>query len=98
VVPERNGPAPGEVRELKDRIMNLESRADAARSGVESIRRQQQAQGLDIRGDVLADMNRMNSNLREARTALEAHDLQAAAEYIDRADKAAAKLERFLGR
>jgi serine/threonine-protein kinase len=78
--------------------MNLESRADAARSGIQSIRSQQQAQGLDIRGDILTAMNRMNSNLHEAHSALEVHDLQAAAEYMDRADQAASHLEKFLGR
>jgi serine/threonine-protein kinase len=92
------GTSPGEVRELKDRLMNLESRADAARSGIQSIRSQQQAQGLDIRGDILTAMNRMNSNLHEAHSALEVHDLQAAAEYMDRADQAASHLEKFLGR
>ncbi len=92
------GPSPAEVRELKDRLMNLESRADAARSGIQSIRSQQQAQGLDIRGDILAAQNRMNSNLHEAQVALSVHDLQAATAYMDRADQATSQLEKFLGR
>jgi len=92
------GPTPEEVRELKDRLMNLESRADAARSGIQSIRSQQQAQGLDIRGDILIALNRMNNNLREAQAALDVHDLQAAAEYMNHADQAASHLEKFLGR
>jgi len=83
---------------VHDRLTNLEARADAAREGVQSIRTQQQAQGLDIRGDILAAMNRMNSDLREAQTALNQNDLQAANEYLDRADKETAKLESFLGR
>jgi serine/threonine-protein kinase len=92
------GPSPQEVRQVKDRLINLEARADAARSGVQSIRTQQQAQGLDIRGDILASMNRMNSDIREANSALAQNDLQAAAQYLDRADKETSKIETFLGR
>jgi serine/threonine-protein kinase len=78
--------------------MNIEARADAARAGVESIRTQQQRQGLDIRGDILATMNRLTNDLREAHAALELRDLQTAAECMERADKATARLENFLGR
>jgi serine/threonine-protein kinase len=78
--------------------MNLEARADAARSGVQQIRSQQQSQGLDIRGDILAAMSRMNNALGEANRALSQNDLQAAAEYMERADKEASRLESFLGR
>jgi serine/threonine-protein kinase len=92
------GPSPQEVREAHDRLMNIEARADAARAGVQSIRSQQQAQGLDIRGDILAAMSRMNNDLREAQTALRQNDLQTANQYLDRADQETAKLESFLGR
>jgi serine/threonine-protein kinase len=92
------GPSPQEIREANDRLMNIEARADAARSGVQSIRSQQQAQGLDIRGDILAALNRMNFNLRAAHTSIEMKDLRAAAQYMDRADMATSHLEKFLGR
>jgi serine/threonine-protein kinase len=92
------GPSPQEIREANDRLMNIESRADAARSGVQSIRSQQQAQGLDIRGDILTALNRLNFNLRAAHTSLAMNDLTAAAEYMDRADQATSHLEKFLGR
>jgi serine/threonine-protein kinase len=78
--------------------MNIEARADAARTGVQSIRSQQQAQGLDIRGDILTALNRMNFNLRAAHTSIAMNDLTAAAEYMDRADMATSHLEKFLGR
>ena len=92
------GPSPQEIRQTHDRLSNLEARSDAARAGVESIRSQQQRQGLDIRGDILAAMNRLNNDLREANTALARNDLQAAGEYLDRADKETTTLEKFLGR
>ena len=83
---------------MKDRLSSLDARADSARSGVESIRKQQQAQGLDIRGDILAAMNRLNSDMREAQAALGQNDLKTADEYISRADKETVTLEKFLGR
>ncbi|MGB6691309.1 MAG: hypothetical protein WBE76_26040, partial [Terracidiphilus sp.] len=92
------GPSPQEIREAHDRYSGLDARADAARQGVQQIRGQQQAQGLDIRGDILSAMNRMNSNLREANSALDRDDLQAAKDYMDRADKDIGTLEAFLGR
>ena len=57
-------------------MMNLDARASAASTGVEQIRSQQQAQGFDIRGDVLASMNRLNNFMKEADRALSQHDLQ----------------------
>jgi serine/threonine-protein kinase len=96
VVPAR--PSQQEVRQVRDRVANLEARADAARAGVQGIRNQQQAQGLDIRGDIIAAMNRMDNDLREAQTALNQNDLETANQYLDRADKETAKVELFLGR
>jgi serine/threonine-protein kinase len=92
------GPSPREVRDAHDRYANLEARADAALAGVEQIRSQQQAQGLDIRGDILAAMNRLHHQLDEAHQALAQKDLETANEYMNRADNETAVLERFLGR
>jgi len=90
------GPSAQEVRDAHDRYANLEARADAARSGVQQLRSQQQAQGFDIRGDVLGSLNRMNSSMGEANRALGQNDLQAANDYMDRADKEVSTLEKFL--
>ena len=92
------GPSPQEVRQAKDKLMNIEARADAARSGVQSIRSQQQAQGMDLRGDIVAAMSRLNNDLREAHAALSQNDLENAEQYMARADKETATLEAFLGR
>lgn len=92
------GPSAAEIRDAHDKYSNLDARADAARQGVQQIRSQQQAQGLDIRGDILAAMNRMNSNLRDASSALDRDDLQAARQYMERAEKEISTLEGFLGR
>jgi eukaryotic-like serine/threonine-protein kinase len=79
-------------------MIELGSKADAAKAGVQQIRSQQQAQGLDIRGDILASMNRMNAYLNEAERALSQNDLQAANDNMDRAEKELATLDTFLGR
>ena len=92
------GPSPREMRDARDRYANLEARADAALSGVDEIRNQQRAQGLDIRGDILAGMNRLHHQLDMARQALGTKDLETANEYMSRADEETARLEKFLGR
>jgi eukaryotic-like serine/threonine-protein kinase len=90
------GPSPEEIRETRDRLANLGARADAARAGVQQIRSQQQSQGLDIRGDILGAMNRMGTDLTEAQRAIDQNNLQAAKEYMDRADREISTLEGFL--
>jgi hypothetical protein len=77
--------------------MNLQSRADTARASVEQLRRQEQASGLDLRGDILTAMSLMNSNIREAQGALNQKDLTTAGEYMERANQNLHTLEVFLG-
>ena len=98
VPPAPVGPSQREVREAHDRYANIEARADAALAGVEQIRSQQRAQGLDLRGDIVAAMNRLHHQLDEAHKALAERDLDTANEYMNRADNEAALLEKFLGR
>lgn len=95
--PAPSGPSPAEVQQVQDRYGSLDSRVSAAEHGVQNIRSQQQAQGLDLRGDVLASMNRLDYAMSSARSALSRNDLAAAAQYMDRADKELASLENFLG-
>jgi eukaryotic-like serine/threonine-protein kinase len=92
------GPSPREMRDAHDRFANLEGRADAALAGVDQIRSQQRQQGLDLRGDIIADMNRLHHQLDMARQALAQKDLETATEYMNRAENDTAKLEKFLGR
>jgi eukaryotic-like serine/threonine-protein kinase len=92
------GPSPREVRDAHDRYANLQARSDSALAGVEQIRSQQQAQGLDIRGDILTAMNRLHHQLNEAQRALDGRDIATANDYMNRADNDVEKLEKFLGR
>jgi serine/threonine-protein kinase len=92
------GAPPQEMRRARDRFMDMDARAETVRSGVEQMRHQQQAQGYDMRGDMVGALNRMNNNLREADRALNEHDVAAARDYMDRANQDMQKLESFLGR
>jgi serine/threonine-protein kinase len=96
--PPAAGPSPEEMHRARNRYMDLDARADAVRSGVEQLRRQQQAQGYDLRGDMVGALNRMNNGLREADRALNEGDLAAARESMDHANAEMQKLESFLGR
>ena len=93
-----SGPSPQEMRDAHTRFSNLEARADAALAGVDQIRSQQQAQGLDIRGDILAAMNRLHHQLDMTRQALAQRDLETANDFMNRADADTERLEKFLGR
>ena len=91
------GPSPAELRDARDRFANLEARADAALAGVEQIRAQQREQGLDLRGDMVAAINRLHHQLDTARQALAQKDLESANESMNRADNDTGRLEKFLG-
>jgi serine/threonine-protein kinase len=93
-----SGPSPEEMHRARNRYMDLDARADAVRSGIEQLRHQQQAQGFDLRGDMVGALNRMNNSLREADRALNEGDLAAARESMDRANTEMQRLESFLGR
>ena len=92
------GPSAKEIQDAHDRFADLDARAGAAKSGVQSIRRQQQAQGFDLRGDILAAMSRLDNDMNEANQALNRNDPATANQYMDRADRELATLESFLGR
>ena len=92
------GPSPQEIQKAQDRLGDLGARADAARNGVNSIRRQQQAQGLDLRGDILAAESRLGNDMNGANQALNRSDPDSANQYMDRAERELTTLESFLGR
>jgi eukaryotic-like serine/threonine-protein kinase len=92
------GPTKQEINQARERMIQLDAEAESVRAGVQQIRGQQQAQGLDIRGDVLSSLTRMNSYLNEANGALNQNDVQAAQDDMDRAEKEISNLKTFLGR
>jgi len=96
--PALSGPSSDVIRQARDRFTNLDARAQAAGSSVAQLRRQQQAEGLDLRGDIVASMARMNSYMHNANQALGQNDPTGASDYMDRAEKEIENLEAFMGR
>ncbi|MBV8674040.1 MAG: serine/threonine protein kinase [Acidobacteriaceae bacterium] len=92
------GPSKQEIAQAHERMIQLGAEADSVRAGIQQMRNQQQAQGLDMRGDVLASLSRMNSYMSEADHALSQNDIETAEAEMERAEKEIATLKSFLGR
>jgi len=87
-----------ELEELENQMDQLATRATAAKESVESLRRQQQAQGMNLRGDISAAEDLMATYMDKAKTALDNKDAKSAKKYLDKAEIPLATLEKFLGR
>jgi serine/threonine-protein kinase len=96
--PQSAGPDPAAVlQELRERLVQLDSRAGPVRTSLGNLKRSQQASGLSLRGDMAAAETRMNYMLDGANSALRAHDAPAAKKFLDSAEAEVEKLEKFLG-
>jgi len=92
------GPTPEEIRQAQDHFSDLDARAQAVSGNIQQLRNQQQAQGLDMRSDIVAAMARMNNDMRSADQALRRNDPATANSYMVRAGREMETLEKFLGR
>ncbi|HVP48576.1 MAG TPA: serine/threonine-protein kinase [Bryobacteraceae bacterium] len=96
--PQPAGPDPAAVlQELRERLVQLDSRAGPVRTSLGNLKRSQEASGLSLRGDMAAAETRMNYQLDGANSALRAHDPAAAKKFLDSAEAEVEKLEKFLG-
>jgi eukaryotic-like serine/threonine-protein kinase len=86
------------MKEAETQDDQLEARSAAIGAGLNSLRRQQQAAGYGLRGDIEQTEQMMQINLSHAQTALHDGDPDKAKEYLDKAEGQAMTLERFLGR
>jgi tRNA A-37 threonylcarbamoyl transferase component Bud32 len=87
-----------QLEQLEQEVDQLSSRATAAADSVESLRRQQSAQGLGLRGDIASAEELMKTNLDKAQQALQNRDVKNAKKYMERAEPNVEKVEKFLGR
>ena len=87
-----------ELDKLQDELDQLSSRARAAKDSVENLRRQQNAQGLNLRGDMAAAEDRMGSDLDKAQAALQNQNAKDARRYMEKAEADLETLEKFMGR
>lgn len=92
------GPDPKQLQALRDQIDQLTSRAAAVNAGLDSLEKQQEAQGYGLRGDMVAAQQRMQTDIARAESALQAKDVDSAQQYLGMAEAETEKLEKFLGR
>jgi hypothetical protein len=85
------------LSEAREQLPQLEIRASAVRSGLESLQRSQSKQGLNLRTDIVATAQRMDFQLNAAGDALKRGDAANAKKSLDAAEHAVSKLESFLG-
>ncbi|HEX4075031.1 MAG TPA: serine/threonine-protein kinase [Candidatus Acidoferrales bacterium] len=86
------------LKDAQSQADQISSRAAAIGASLDTLQRQQAAQGYGLRGDMVAARQRMQTNLAHAEAALQQQDPAAAKEYLDKADADAETLEHFLGR
>ena len=91
------GPSQAELDKADEEFMKLKSRADAVRSGLDTLRAQQAASGLGLRGDVASSASRMENYLLASDRALQSKNLDNARKYMDSAEAEISKLESFFG-
>jgi eukaryotic-like serine/threonine-protein kinase len=91
-------PDAAQVEELEHQADQLSGREVAIDASLDSLQRQQNAQGLQLRGDIVAAQARLRTYLGKALAALQAQDLKTAKKYLALAEPEAEKIETFLGR
>lgn len=92
------GPDPKVLQGLRDQIDQINSRAAAVDAGLDSLERQQEAQGYGLRGDMVAGRQRMHADIARAESSLHDKDVDSTQNYLSMAGAEAEKLEQFLGR
>lgn len=86
------------LAELEQQVDQLSSRTAAVNDSLDTLRRQQNAQGLGLRGDMAATQERLKIHVGKAQAALQDQDIKNAKRYADQAEAELEQLERFLGR
>jgi len=92
------GPSRAELQEARESIALMSVRAGGIRTSLQSLQRSQAAGGMNLRGDIQATANLMNTYLEGAEAALNAGDVAQAKVFLDRAEPQVQKLEKFFNR
>jgi serine/threonine-protein kinase len=87
-----------ELDRIEHEIDQLTGRAASVSSSVENLKRQQEAMGVGLRGDVASHLASMKVNLAKAQDAIGAGDVERAKRYTGLADRDVEALEKFLNR
>jgi serine/threonine-protein kinase len=96
--PAVQGPSQEEIDKVQENLMQLHARADAVKNSVNSLRRQQAADGLEISPEISGAASRLDNYLQAADRASQSSDLTAARRYMDNAERQLTLLEAKFGR
>jgi len=92
------GPSRAELQEVRESVALINVRASGIRSSLQSLQRAQGGRGLNLRGDMQAAANLMNTYLEGAEAALNAGDVAQAKTFLEKAEPQVQKLENFFNR
>jgi len=87
-----------QLDELDRELDQLSSREMAITASLDALSREQNAQGMHLRGDIVGAQARMRTYLGKAQSAIQVQDAKSARKYLDLAEPEVERLEKFLGR
>lgn len=91
-------PDTAQLDELDREVDQLSSREMAITVSLDALSREQNAQGMHLRGDMVEAQARMRTYLGKAQSAIQVQDAKSARKYLDLAEPEVERLEKFLGR
>jgi eukaryotic-like serine/threonine-protein kinase len=91
-------PDTAQLDELEREADQLSSRETAITASLDALSREQNAQGMHLRGDMVEAQARMRTYIGKAQSAIQAQDAKSARKYLDLAAPEVERLEKFLGR
>jgi eukaryotic-like serine/threonine-protein kinase len=91
-------PDTAQLDELDRELDQLSSREMAITASLDALSREQNAQGMHLRGDMVEAQARMRTYLGKAQSAIQVQDAKSARKYLDLAEPEVERLEKFLGR
>src|SRR6266851_221096 len=90
-------PDPAQLAELDHEMDQISAREEAANASLDNFHGAQSAQGLQLRGDIVAAQQRMQAYAARAHSALQAQDVENTRKYLDLMETELGKIEKFLG-
>jgi serine/threonine protein kinase len=85
------------LHQLEEESRQLTTRIASADATIATMKRQQEAAGYGLRGDIVAAQERLHGNMQRLESAIQKKDLKAAQRYQDLCDRDADTVEKFLG-
>ena len=87
-----------QLEALEQQADQLSSQASSVNDSLDNLRRQQNAQGFSLRGDIASAQELMKTHMAKAQAALQNRDAAGAKKYLDLAEGDVVRLDKFLGR